>query len=273
MWRNFYKLRGFMKSKYKIIITSFSAIALSVTLIPLVATSCSFNLLDHMNTIAEWNEEKYLDLSKSAGPSFISYSNRLGKIYSQDWYNTLTWHDWNYVNKPLKIVKDAYCESEQQALSLYLNSWGDFWNESLHKQQEPQNKKHKFLDDMALFGGLNLEIRGSDYKYISQALSRSKIPENTIAYHGVEYMEIEFWNQLKDFIKQNDDGSYDYSNCIGKTITSYGFISTSLSKSWVVHFAEGEDVNTGENILPLKEKFVFKVFIPKYFRYCLCIRF
>ena len=114
-----------------------------------------------------------------------------------------------------------------------------------------------------IFPDETLEIRGSDYKYILQALQRSLLLENTITYHSVEFMENEFYTQLEKYIIQNQDGSYDYSNCVRKTIKSNGFISTSLDKNWVVSFAEGENVTTGEIELPLKEKFIFKIFIPK----------
>ncbi|MDE6289573.1 MAG: ADP-ribosyltransferase [Ureaplasma sp.] len=245
----------------KILFSSFSFLTIGLCTLPITLVSCAFNPSNFLNT--ELDGELYIDLSKTSNASFISNSNKLGKLYSQDWYNTLTWHDWNYISKPLKIIRDAYCESEQQALSLYLNAWGEFWNYDLHQGREPKDTLYHFQTGLSLFSGLILNVRGSDYKYISKSLDRAFLPENTVVYHGVEYMENEFYTQLEKYIIQNQDGSYDYSNCVRKTIKSNGFISTSLDKNWVVSFAEGENVTTGEIELPLKEKFIFKIFIPK----------
>lgn len=117
-----------------------------------------------------------------------------------------------------------------------------------------------------MFDGQELEIRGEDYKYVDTALEKldAIIKRDLIAYHGVEYQEIEFWDQLKNNITQNNDGSYDYSKCVGQTITSYGWISTSIDRNYAEPFVDGEDW-TDNNIPkpPLKEPALFIIKIPK----------
>ena len=57
---------------------------------------------------------------------------------------------------------------------------------------------------------------GGGYIYISSALQKATAPEDLVVYHGVEFMEVEFYNQLKDYIVGNDKDGYDYSNCAYK---------------------------------------------------------
>ena len=79
-------------------------------------------------------------------------------------------------------------------------------------------------------------------------------------------MENEFWDQLQPFIKyQEDQKQYDYSNCVGQEITSYGFLSTTTDKMIAVNFSNGEDwtKDTHTFVPPLKEKAIFKIKINK----------
>ena len=160
--------------------------------------------------------------------------------------NFISWHN-------------SLSEKEKTSIELYANIRGWFWNEFLHIQKEPQD---------IVYNGIN--IVGSDYQYISSALDKAIWPYDYEVYHGVEYQENEFYDQLKDFIHINNESNYDYSECVGKTIQSYGFISTSLDLreaeeycDWMI-FRDGWESNNDYN-LPLKTKVVFKIRIPKGF--------
>ena len=236
--------------------------------IPFIS-SCSLgtNEEDAFNTTL--GNEKYIDLykfsmnNKYSHSKFKNLSKELGHKYSNAWYSQLKDANWNYAdpNNPTGVPLNLHCSTAKQALALYCNSWGDFWNIELHQNKEPTDKPD-YLMKGQVFPGNKLSILGKDYKYISECLENSSIPENTISYHGVEFMEVEYWNQLKDYITEVN-GKYDYSKCVGQNITSYGFISTSLDKKWASDFSEGEDWVNGGYYLPLKDKFVFRIFIPK----------
>ncbi|MDE5599529.1 MAG: ADP-ribosyltransferase [Ureaplasma sp.] len=259
-----------MKRK-KIIIPSI--LFLAVAPISVLITSCSdvkeVPITNFFN--ATLKNEKYIDLYKLVNDTtkskniFMKYSKELGLKYSGEWYSKLKNANWNYANpnNPVGIPLNLHCSTAKQALALYCNAWGDFWNIELHQNRIPIDKPNHYLKGNGVFPKQRLGILGKDYKYISESLTESSIPENTVAYHGVEFMEIEFWEQLKDFITENKNGTYDYSKCVGQTITSYGFISTSLDKEYVDEFSDGQDWVNGGNYKPLKEDFVFKIFIPK----------
>ena len=51
------------------------------------------------------------------------------------WYKSLTNSQWNKNSDG--TFQNAYCESEQQALTLYANNWGHFWNSYLHQKLTP----------------------------------------------------------------------------------------------------------------------------------------
>ena len=151
-------------------------------------------------------------------------------------------------------------------------SWngGTFWNEALHKGKTPTNVTLtlKNMDHKTPH-----EIRGEDYKLVDSALDKAIYPENGTLYHGVEYQEIEFWDQLKDFIIQKSNGEYDYSQTIGKTIQSYGWISTSLDKNYAMGFAESWRPSYNDewpsDIIennPLKERVLFVINIKQGYR-------
>ena len=182
-----------------------------------------------------------------------------------DWYNSLTNSPWNKDDNNNFI--NYYCNSEQQAIGLYSWNGGTFWNEPLHQQKIPQNVT---LTLRNLDKNTPHEIRGDDYKLVDSALNKAIYPRNDILYHGVEYQEIEYWDQLKNLITQNSDGSYDYTKCIGQTIISYGWISTSLDKDYALGFAENWRPSYNDEwpsqIIennPLKERVMFEIHIKK----------
>ncbi len=180
------------------------------------------------------------------------------KSHFDDWYNSLTNEKWNKDENGDFIDYKSY--SEQQSLCLYANFRGYYWNEPLHQGIQPTNR----IVRLKLAGENNpLWVYGEDYKYITQALSRAEFPYEYITYHGVEYMENEFYDQLKDFITGDDLNGYNYSNCVGRTITSYGFLSTSISRVEAIRYCDGWNWENSEINLPLKEKFVFEIKIPK----------
>ena len=95
---------------------------------------------------------------------------------------------------------------------------------------------------------------------------KSKTPQEMIVYHGVEYIEVKFYEQLKPYINKTSNG-YDYSKCIGKTIQSYGFVSTSLSLKIAYRFLNWKlainNTNTSIEYNPLKEPAIMIVNILK----------
>lgn len=250
-----------MKSNNKkvLLTASISSCLLISAVTPIIITSCSAKNIDYFNTTLRG--QKYVDADLYAQQtgttsSFNQYSRQMAKQYSQDWYNTLTSADWN-INPTTNEPENLHCSSEKQALALYCNAWGDFWNVELHEGKTPTTKNNKM--DGQVFPGKTLEIRGTDYQYISNALSRSSLPENTITYHGVEFMENEFYTQL-GLDKQTN---VDFSKCVGKTIQSYGFISTTIKKSHAVNWSAGYNWIEDKDEPPFKEPFVFKIYIPK----------
>lgn len=202
-------------------------------------------------------DENYIKWEREREEGIIDYNLQSN---FHEWYNNLTIADWNYDENGK--LKNYYCYSEQQAIFMYANQRGYYWNEYLHKNKIPPNQKVNLN-----FGGLNnpLEIRGSDYQYVVSALNNlyARWPyENYKVYHGVEYQEIEFWEQLKPYIKLIND-RYDYSECIGKIITSYGFISTSLDRVEALRYCDGSNWIDNKKVLPLKEQVLFVINIPK----------
>lgn len=146
---------------------------------------------------------------------------------------------------------------------LYLNQWGDFWNKDLHLQKEPIDTKRKMIPNPDFKENVEYEINGDGYKYIVSALNKTQANFNLQVYHGVEFMEVEFWEQLKDFVTTTDNG-YDFSKTVGKKITSYGFISTSMSKEIPYGFSTGVDWTDGDKLKPpLKEPALFIINIKK----------
>ena len=104
---------------------------------------------------------------------------------------------------------------------------------------------------------------------MQKGLLKATFPYSYKVYHGVEYQEIEFYEQLKDYIDVKN-GSYSYNRCVGKKITSYGFLSTSVSRTEALEYCDGyvfNDLNKpwgeGEYFLPLKEEVLFEINIPK----------
>lgn len=230
-----------------LILSTFSTIFLMTP--PILLASCSDNFSE------DSQPGEFLNINGN------EVNQNLKNMYV-DWYKSLSKADWNKDDKGQFI--NYYCNSEQQSIALYANCWGWFWNEALHHQQEPKNQN---VDFISLDPGKTHEIRGSDWKFAQNALLRAVVPENIIVWHGVEYQEDEFWDQLKDYIKLNSDGTYDYSQTVGKTIQSYGFISTTFNKAEAYEFSGGVNFSigskNGEIHMPLKEKAVFEIKLRK----------
>lgn len=222
---------------------------------PLILTSCSDNSLENSSSSEDSPPEEFLNINTD------KVDQNLKKIYL-DWYKSLTKADWDRNDKG--EITNYYSSSEQQSIALYANWWGWFWNEPLHHQQEPKNLN---IDFYYLDPGKPHEVRGVDWTFIQDALVRAVVPENIIVWHGVEYQEDEFWNQLKDYIKLNSDGTHDYSQTVGKTIESYGFISASFNKAKAYEYSDGTifslDSKNGQIHMPLKEKAVFEIKLRK----------
>ena len=161
----------------------------------------------------------------------LKKTNEFGLSNWKEWIDSLTYNDWN--RNEDGTIKDLECSSERQAIALYGCSWGHFWNEFLHKGQMPPNQEidKKWINLPNLENKDSFHLRGNDWQFVQKALERAVSPVSIIIYHGVEYQEVEFWDQLKDFITYNEKTkSYDYSKCKNKTITTLGFISTSTDR-------------------------------------------
>ena len=192
----------------------------------------------------------------------LSFDENLKNQYL-NWYESLTNNNWDRNSDG--SIKDYFVTSEQQALALYSWCSGTFWNAPLHLRQEPENR---LITVKELDPDIPHMVNGDGYLYLSSALQKATVPEDLVVYHGVEFMEVEFYNQLKDYIIGNEKDGYDYSNCVNKTITSYGFISTSLVEAYADCFFDWKprpEVWPNEGIVPnpLKEPVLFKIHIPK----------
>lgn len=172
----------------------------------------------------------------------------------KNWYDNLSYKEWDKLDDGSN--KNAFCDSEQQALYLYANQWGDFWNAPLHNKEIPRDTTRKMFVNSGFKENIDYEIRGKDYHFITSALEKAKTPDfDLTVYHGVEWMEKEFYSQL--YIYNEANGSLNFSKTIGKTIESYGFLSTSIDKKYAYPFVNGNNWNTGKNEPPLKEPALF----------------
>lgn len=241
--------------------------------VPLITTIYCLNT-KKINSKLDFNGNEYLDVykqlyEKNPNLSFeelnslvSNVSNSFGMKYWHDWIFSLSYKDWERDKQGNAI--NLYCNSERQALFMYTQMYGHFWNYYLHNNLIPPDGVLQKKDLIKLVKtNHDLEYRGNDFQYISNALQRAKTPCNLVVYHGVEFMENEFYDQLKDYITGNDEEGYDYSNCVGKTITSYGYLSTSLSIKVVSEYTWGNDWMHGGIHLPLKEPFIFRIKIKK----------
>ncbi len=201
-------------------------------------------------------------------------SNNFGHKYFNDWYNSLTKENFLYnvvdvKNDQGQNIKatELFCSSEKQALELYLNNNGHYWNEFLQNNEVPPNACYnkKFFPTFTDYIKTDeAYIRGTDYKYLESSLSKANMPINIITYHGVEYMEKDFYNQLSEYIAGDD-----YSMCVGKKIHSNGFLSTTFQKANAIWWASGEnwtkvDPVTGTSPLepPFGRRVTFEIKIP-----------
>ena len=267
-----------MKTTLKIIF----AVSPCTLVTPVLLTSCGNK--QHTFTFfngEDWGTNYWYDLVK--GKTFENDSewvNDLTKLcinYGLDhfstWHNKITKQKFEPDGIKENYIKNLYCSSEQQAIFMYANLGGDFWNLPLHKHEEPidtkSTKTSEFWGEVDLYIPYGEEtqyidcytsydIHGSDYNYITSALDKSTNPFDVVVYHGVESLEVEYWDQLKEYIKHTDKG-YDYSDCVGKTFTSYGFLACSANRPYCEKFFEWGP----ENPNPLKEPVMFIIKVPK----------
>ncbi len=239
------------------------------------SNSSNFNFKRYLNS------EIYFDANEAAKQlnpilyeqciNNISYS--FGKNFFSDWYKSLTYNG-QYETNPDGSLKNLFINSERLGLFTYVNCWGHFWNMYLHKNITPPNSlvDKSYLYEIKLPQNQpSYEIRGEDYQYVESALNKGESPFNLVVYHGVEWLETEYWDQLSEFITKDGNGNYDYSNCVGKTLTSYGWLSTTLNSRHAFSYSGGENwtKSTNSNLHtggpkepPLKEPFVFKIKVP-----------
>ncbi len=178
------------------------------------------------------------------------------KELSTPWYNSLT-------KAPFKPAEgnfhDMTCSSETQGIALYANYRGWFWNEYLNRNEIPPNYEGDLYGNGQIFS-----IKGSDYSYCASGLEKSIFPIDCQVYHGVEYLETEYWEQLKDYAVDLGNNSWDFSKAIGKQIECYGFFSTSLDKVEAAQYCDGWNWNDDKfQLLPLKQEAIFVIDIPK----------
>lgn len=192
--------------------------------------------------------------------NFEKDSQKIAKSYNE-WINKLSYTDWEKNDDGKN--KNAICKSEQQSLYMYLNQWGDFWNKFLHLQQEPKDTKRTLIPNSGFLENVEYEINGNGYKYIISALEKAETKFDMQVFHGVEFMEVEFWDQLNKYVKNGVNG-LDFSKTIGQKIESYGFLSTTLDIKYAYPFVNGNDW-TDNNISkpPLKEPTLFIINIKK----------
>lgn len=254
------------------------AISPCILVSPILLTSCSNQ---HKFTIfagEDWGTNYWYDLVN--GKSFTNDSEWENELTEQcfnygldnfsTWHDEISKHQFEPHETKENYIKNLYCESEQQAIYMYANLGGDFWNLSLHKQKEPEDCKSiefskyhgnndlKLLFDQMLDVHYHYDIRGNDYQYIKSSLEKSTNPFDIVMYHGVESLEVEYWNQLSEYIVKTDKG-YDYSNCVGKSFTSYGFLACSANRP----FCETFFTWGSEEPNPLKEPAIFIIQIPQ----------
>lgn len=231
--------------------TAFSGVTICLVTPSILATSCS----DNNPTNSDYQSPQFNTIEE-----YIEYYDGIYKPLYQEWYNGLTENDWN--RDETGTIIDAISSSEKQSLNLYCEQWGHFWNEPLHRQQEPQdlnaNGKQEWPIGAAPFIHNYYEINGDGYKYIDSALKKATAPRDFQVYHGVEWLEKEYYDQLKDYINGND-----FSGIVGQTITSHGFFSTTFNWNEARNFSYGYNWTTDKDEPPLGVSAVFTVNVKK----------
>lgn len=251
--------------------------------LPFLAISCSSttknaDINDYINYDDYINSYQYLDIFnvlKNNNPDIseqelekitCAKSNQFGNKYWKTWIQNLgTQKDWD-VDENNKYI-NLFCDTPRQALQLYTNCFGHFWNVALHKKEIPTNSfvEKRFFDfagnDMiAKVQNLN-EIRGGDYIFLDQILNLSSAfaPLNLIVYHGVEFMETEFKSMLG--FSENEIVNFDLIK-IGSVIQNYGFLSTTTNYNNALNFSTGHNWINNKLEPPLDEACIFKIKIP-----------
>ncbi|WP_156940235.1 ADP-ribosyltransferase [Mycoplasmoides alvi] len=258
--------------KYKFLIFGSSLLGMVAVLAPILS-SCGTNqqVTNNETSTSQTNSDtNQLEIYDENTPYIVDQDL---KAAFKKWYKNLSNDKWfkdknyNYIN--------YFCKSEQQAIGLYAVGWGMFWNEGLHAGKV--NLPNCNFFESTLDSNAPHLIRGNDYKLVEKALDKAIYPWDDVVWHGCEYMETEFYDQLKPYINFDaNTNSYDYTRCVGKTITSNGFISTSISKEsalnylgWlpgVNNFGAPEWHTNITNPHPLKSPVAFKIHIPAKYR-------
>ncbi|MBR3571316.1 MAG: hypothetical protein IKL15_01445 [Mycoplasmataceae bacterium] len=181
-------------------------IIIPVLTLPLLSLSCKQeNDKTVYYDIYEEIKKENKDLNdKQITELVLEKTNEFGISNWKEWIDSLTYNDWN--RNEDGTITNLECSSERQAISLYSCSWGHFWNEYLHKGQFPPDQEidKKWINLPNLENKNSFHLRGGDWQFIQQALERAISPVSIIIYHVVKYQEVEFWDQLKDFITYNE---------------------------------------------------------------------
>lgn len=207
----------------------------------------------------------------SCGPSqFDQWVQKYQKKYN-DWYPLLTndenW-DWN-------TETGENCNTEAQAIMMYSYGGGwDTWNTRLHhyglsEKEIPDSELDTFDDqtlDLPIQTGNqpwekrwrkeHVKIKVGLYKQVQSGLDKSTCSPVT-TFSGSEYNQEELYSQINKLLghddwdveswKNNDPSLYraiDPTQLVGREITNWGFMSTSLSKSHAWKFLS--NVYSGE---------------------------
>lgn len=249
-----------------------------------LSTSCSIaqpiktNINDNINYNDYLNSNEFLDIFnvlKTNNPNVnenelaiatCEKSNQFGAQFWKTWIESLgDKKDWT-LNENKKYV-NLFCENPRQALQLYTNCFGHFWNIALHKNEIPNNSwvEKRFFefagDDMISKVKDTNEIRGEDYKFLDNILNYSSAvaPLNLIVYHGVEFMENEFKSMLG--FSDNEKVNFDLIK-EGTIIQNYGFLSTTTDYINAVKYSAGHNWVHDTFEPPLGEPCIFKIRIP-----------
>ncbi len=235
------------------------------------------------------NNNNFLDFNKFYEEQGVHKSNleekvstaskEFGQKFYKSWFDNLSFQEFKEKNGAIFHDDNSYklfCDSERQALQLYTKAGGHYWNEFLHNQLEiPEFKDYPTEVFKYLSPVLDKQtypfstIRGNDSEYLKSAISKGTSPINMVVYHGVEFMEREFPQQLSEFIHSDSIGGVNFQSCIGQTITSYGFLSTTTVRSNAILWSQGENwTKTDSNgnhpkEPPFGKSVCFKILIPE----------
>lgn len=248
--------------------------------LPFCTISCSAEPSNNsVNNLDEYiNSNKFLDIYnilKSNNPNLNENelaaltrkkSNEFGNYFWKTWIENLgEKKDWA-LNENNQYI-NLFCENPRQALQLYTNCFGHFWNVPLHKNETPANslvekRFFNFAGNEMLSKVQNVnEIRGGDYIFLDNILNLPSAiaPLNLIVYHGVEFMEKEFKSMLG--FKADEIVNFDLIK-VGTIIQNYGFLSTTTEYNNATNFSIGHNWIDDRLEPPLDAPCLFKIKIP-----------